>query len=70
MLKSVQARSKLWLRRWVEPRGDKRRYQGVIAGAIMSDKLREYILQHGLYAIEQAGDTVKINDPGKNIREW
>ena len=58
------------LRRWVEPRGDKRRYQGAIAGAIMSDKLREYIMTKGFYAIEQTGDTVRINDPGKKIREW
>ena len=59
------------LRRWIEPKGDKRRYQGAIAGAIMNDTIRGYILQQGFYAIEQTGDTVMINVPGQNkIREW
>jgi len=59
------------LRQAADRRDDKRRYQGAIAGAIMSDAVREYILQMGLYVIEQTGDTVQINIPeGFTAREW
>ena len=59
------------LRHWFKPKGDKRRFQGAIAGAIMNEAIRSYILQHGFYAIEQTGDTVMINVPEQNkIREW
>ena len=52
-------------------KGDARRYQGAMAGAIMSDTLRAYILKNGLYAIEQSGDTVQISVPeGNAVREW
>jgi hypothetical protein len=37
----------------------------------MLDEVREYIHQNGLYAIEQTGDTVKINNPQGFIpRQW
>jgi len=59
------------LRKWVEPKGDTRRYQGAIAGAIMSDALRAHILENGFYAIEQTGDTVQVSVPeGNAVREW
>ena len=52
-------------------RKDNRKYQGAVAGAIMSDSLRNCILKNGFYPIEQTGDTVKISIP-KNFkaREW
>jgi hypothetical protein len=44
---------------------------GAIAGAIMSNEMRAYILKKGFYAVEQTGDTVKINAPkGFVPREW
>ena len=51
------------LRRYANIRGDKRRYQGAMAVAIMDDSLRELILGQGFYLIEQTGDTVRINMP-------
>ena len=42
---------------------DKRRFQGAVAGAIMSDSVRRRIQKSGFYAIEQTGDTVMINVP-------
>ena len=59
------------LRHWYRNKGDSRRLQGAIAAAIMTESIRNYILQQGFYAIEQTGDTVKINVPEHNkIREW
>jgi len=49
----------------------RKRFHGAIAGAIMSNELRNYILKNGFYPIEQSGDTVKINVPeGFKPRQW
>jgi Skp family chaperone for outer membrane proteins len=59
------------LRSRADARNDKRKFQGAIAGAIMNDSVRNYILKAGLYVIEQTGDTVKITIPeGFKPREW
>ena len=59
------------LRKAADLRQDKRRYQGAVAGAVMDDALRNYILSQGFYLIEQTGDTVQINIPeGFCPREW
>jgi len=59
------------LRRRADDRQDKRKFQGAIAGAIMSDAVRNNILKNGFYVIEQTGDTVKINIPeGFKPRQW
>jgi hypothetical protein len=51
----------------VAARGDTRKYQGAIAGAIMNKEVRDYAHKAGFYVIEQTGDTVKINIP-KNFK--
>jgi predicted AAA+ superfamily ATPase len=59
------------LRRHADGKQDKRRYQGAIAGAVMSDEVRRYIEKKGLYVIEQTGDTVRISiPPGFKAHEW
>ncbi|MDR0447297.1 MAG: restriction endonuclease, SacI family [Treponema sp.] len=59
------------LRRRADARHDKRRFQGAIAGAIMTNAARDYIHKAGFYVIEQTGDTVKIAIPeGFLPREW
>jgi hypothetical protein len=59
------------LRRYADERQDKRRYQGAIAAAVISESARRYILKKGFYVIEQTGDTVRINvPPGFKAREW
>ena len=59
------------LRRRADERNDKRKYQGAIAGAIMSPSVHRLIVKTGFYPIEQTGDTVKISMPEKFIaREW
>jgi hypothetical protein len=59
------------LRRYADKKQDNRRYQGAIAGAVMSEAVRRCILEKGFYVIEQTGDTVQINIPqGFKAREW
>ena len=59
------------LRRRADERNDKRKYQGAIAGAIMSPSVHRLIVKNGFYPIEQTGDTVKISMPEKfTAREW
>jgi len=59
------------LRQKADIRHDDRKYQGAIAGAIMSDEVRNYAHKAGFYVIEQTGDTVKINIPEMfKAREW
>ncbi|MHB9290997.1 hypothetical protein Holit_00067 [Hollandina sp. SP2] len=58
-----------FLRRHKDQLGDKREIRGAIAGAIMPKGVREEALRVGLYVIEQAGDTVRIEEP-KQIRNW
>ena len=59
------------LRRKADARGDTRKFQGAIAGAIMSESIRNFTHKKGFYVIEQTGDTVKINIPKDFVpREW
>jgi hypothetical protein len=60
-----------FLRRHKDRLRDSRKLLGAIAGAIMSDSVRNYALKAGLYVIEQTGDTVKIDTPqGFVPGEW
>ena len=59
------------LRKRADAKNDTRKYQGAIAGAIMSDSVRNYAHRAGFYVIEQTGDTVRINIPeGFKARAW
>jgi hypothetical protein len=58
-------------RRHKDTIGDKRKIYGALAGAIMSDSVKNIILNAGLYAITQTGDTVKIDIPeGFTPKAW
>ena len=59
------------LRQKADKRNDSRKWQGAIAGAIMSDSVRDYALRKGFYVIVQTGDSVRIDIPeGFKAREW
>ncbi|MDR1949341.1 MAG: hypothetical protein LBQ38_08115 [Spirochaetaceae bacterium] len=71
--KDVDARVKRIeiLRRYADKHHDTRKIRGAIAGAIFPKDAKQYALQQGFYAIEQTGDTVKIEVPeGFVPREW
>ena len=60
-----------YLRRMADSKGDKRKYQGAMAVAMVSDQARKYALKAGLYVIVQSGDTMKLDIPeGFVPREW
>jgi hypothetical protein len=46
-----------------DTKGDKRKIHGALAGAIMTDNVKNFALKAGLYVITQTGDTVKIDVP-------
>jgi hypothetical protein len=46
-----------------DKKGDKRKIHGAIAGAIMPSRVKNAVLEEGMYVITQTGDTVKIDIP-------
>ena len=59
------------LRQYADSKGDKRKYRGAIAGAIVKENARKYAHKAGFYVIEQSGDTMKLDLPKGFIpREW
>jgi hypothetical protein len=59
------------LRRYADDRGDKRRFLGAVAGAVVADNVKTYAQKKGFYVIRQSGDTVTIeNPPGFKPQEW
>jgi hypothetical protein len=42
---------------------DKRNYFGALAGAVMSDSVKNYTLEQGFYAIEPSGESFTITTP-------
>jgi hypothetical protein len=59
------------LRAYLDERNDTRKLLGAIAGAIVTQELRDAAIEQGFYVIEQSGDTVKIESPaGFEPRIW
>jgi hypothetical protein len=59
------------LRRYADEHGDRRKFLGAVAGAIVADNVKEYALRKGFYVIRQSGDTVIIENPEAfKPREW
>jgi hypothetical protein len=59
------------LRRYADDRGDRRKFIGAVAGAIVAANVKEYALKKGFYVIRQSGDTVTIENPASfKPREW
>ena len=50
---------------------DIRKIRGAIAGAVFYPNIKEMVLENGLYVLEQAGDTMKMDIPqGFKPKEW
>jgi hypothetical protein len=59
------------LRRYADEHGDKRRFVGAVAGAIIPKEVKPFAIKSGFYVVEQAGDTVKIDVPeGFMPKQW
>jgi molybdopterin converting factor small subunit len=51
------------LRRYADARNDKRIYFGAVAGMVMNENVRDFILKNGFYAVEPSGKTFVIIPP-------
>ena len=59
------------IRKYVDLLNDKRTYLGAIAGVVMNENVREYILKQGFYAVVPSGETFSIISPDHNkLRKW
>jgi hypothetical protein len=48
-----------------------RKYLGAVASVVIKDEVKNYALVHGLFVIEQSGDTVHIEPPAPDkLRQW
>jgi hypothetical protein len=58
-----------FLRDYADKRQDRRKYQGAVAGGVISDQVRDYALKSGFYVIEPSGNTAVITPPDQ-VRTW
>jgi hypothetical protein len=72
------------MRKYANLRGDKRAFLGAVAGVVIKDTVRKYILKQGFFVIEPSrgepsplcgsvevtGDGFNITPPNGKPREW
>jgi len=58
------------MRKYADLHGDKRTFLGAVAGAVMTDNVKEYVLKQGFFAIEPSGETFTIIPPDNKPKEW
>ncbi|MDR1902197.1 MAG: hypothetical protein LBQ88_07965 [Treponema sp.] len=51
------------LRLYADAHGDRRRFEGAVAGAVIPEGVKLFAIKNGFYVLEQTGDTVKIDVP-------
>jgi len=58
------------MRVYADLHGEKRTFLGAVAGVVMSDNVKEYILKQGFFVIEPSGETFNIIPPNNKPKEW
>ena len=58
------------MRKYADLHGDKRTFLGAVAGVVMSENVKKYILKQGFFAIEPSGETFIITSPNGQPKEW
>ena len=58
------------MRMYANVHGDKRTFLGAVAGVVMTDNVRDYVLNQGFYVIEPSGETFNITPPDGIPKEW
>ena len=58
------------MRKYADLHGDKRTFLGAVAGVVMADNVKEYVLKQGFYLIEPSGETFNITPPNDKPKEW
>jgi hypothetical protein len=58
------------MRKYADLHGDKRTFLGAVAGVVMTNNVKEYILDQGFFLIEPSGETFIIIPPENKPKEW
>jgi len=58
------------MRKYADLHGNKRTFLGAVAGVVISDNVKEYILKQGFFVIEPSGETFNIIAPNNKPKEW
>jgi len=58
------------MRIYADLHGEKRTFLGAVAGAVMTDNVKEYILKQGFFVLEPSGETFNIVPPNNKPKEW
>ncbi|MCL2764464.1 MAG: DUF4407 domain-containing protein [Treponema sp.] len=58
------------MRAYADLHGDKRTFLGAVAGVVVSDDVKKYVLKQGLFLIEPSGETFNITAPDNKPKEW
>jgi len=58
------------MRKYADLHGDKRTFLGAVAGVVMKDNVKEYVLKQGFFVIEPSGEGFNITSPKGQPKEW
>jgi hypothetical protein len=58
------------MRKYANLRGDNRHFIGAIAGIVVKEKERNYVLNQGFFLIEPNGENFFITPPFNKPKEW
>jgi len=58
------------MRKYADLHADNRTFLGAVAGVVMTDNVRDYVLKQGFFVIEPSGETFTIIPPNDDPKEW
>jgi len=58
------------MRKYANLHNNKRTFLGAVAGVVIKDTVRKYILKQGFFVIEPSGEGFNITPPNKKPKEW
>jgi hypothetical protein len=58
------------MRKYADLHGNKRTFLGAVAGVVIKDTVRKYILKQGFFVIEPSGESFNITPPNGKPKEW
>jgi len=58
------------MRKYADLHGDKRTFLGAVAGVVIKDNVKKYVLKQGFFVIEPSGEGFNITPPNGKPKEW
>jgi hypothetical protein len=58
------------MRKYADLHGDKRTFLGAVAGVVITDNVKKYVLKQGFFVIEPSGESFNITPPNGKPKEW